>query len=814
MFDTRVCSSSLARAPILVTVILVSMALPASLSGQEPWLEFGDFPWGVRLVSETIALSGGSFPNQLQVWYPAAEEGVDVPAADGGPFPVIFFEHAGGSDYTWYDYQFSRLASRGFVVVSIRHDHAPCPGDWWSCHSELYEFNLETAFEVWNVTASHYLFEKLDPARIGLAGHSHGSAFIAMQAYQPMNPAADYEISSVCLIAPCPDIPIRSYLDEYFGMPPVQVIYGSRDECSCTGTGQGIAMFEPGRRPRHHAYVLGASHWSFCEGGSVAPATIPRLEAWRASAASMAAFHSLIHFGDESALPYLRGELPLTTGAPEVRYQFQDGDALRIDDFDAGATVAKDGIAIAGIPGQTYINGFLSDTFTDFSAGVAVVNAEITDLIAGSTGCREVLFYRDGALGPCVYETALAELEAAGKVCTTFTTSQSDFGTLIPTAAWDLVIAANQNGSSSSTHPFDAPLETYVCNGGKAIVSDFRIASPTADDALQCSDSGFDGETNWSSLISVDDQLFTGTLTLANPGWGIWSMGLLADDAAVVYAENEITTLLSSYDPFVNSLGLEVTASGFETFENDGLLQPIRTLYHPSGGIEIAWTSPGAIFTETLSTGGGFDGSPWRSLAFRILQLHDDPLNPVGALQDLTVRLEDVDGDQAELTLSDAAQGALRAPAPPDPGVDWKSIFESYRFRLAQFRVVNPTLDVDRLASVSFVCDVTPTGRCFLDDVEFSDREPKFFRGDCSGDAVVNIADAIFGLAVLFSSGPAPVCEDACDTNDDGQVNIADAVNLLNYLFQAGGPLPPPLEMCGADVTPEDPVGCDASVCP
>ena len=42
----------------------------------------------------------------------------------------------------------------------------------------------------------------------------------------------------------------------------------------CTGFGQGIASFEPGARPRHYAYVIGANHWAFCEGGPLGPSTI------------------------------------------------------------------------------------------------------------------------------------------------------------------------------------------------------------------------------------------------------------------------------------------------------------------------------------------------------------------------------------------------------------------------------------------------------------------------------------------------------------------------------------------------------------
>lgn len=78
-----------------------------------------------------------------------------------------------------------------------------------------------------------------------------------------------------------------------------------------------------------------------------------------------------------------------------------------------------------------------------------------------------------------------------------------------------------------------------------------------------------------------------------------------------------------------------------------------------------------------------------------------------------------------------------------------------------------------------------------------------FRRGDCNADATVNIGDAIWTLASLFSGGPAGPCQDACDSNDDGLLNIADAVFTLGYLF-SGGPAPAaPGGTCGVDPTPD-----------
>jgi len=83
-----------------------------------------------------------------------------------------------------------------------------------------------------------------------------------------------------------------------------------------------------------------------------------------------------------------------------------------------------------------------------------------------------------------------------------------------------------------------------------------------------------------------------------------------------------------------------------------------------------------------------------------------------------------------------------------------------------------------------------------------------FRRGDCNGDGSMNIADAIFVLAALFSGGPQGTCSDACDINDDGARNIADAVYGLATLFSGGPPPPAPFPACGPDATAGDPLDC------
>ena len=63
-------------------------------------------------------------------------------------------------------------------------------------------------------------------------------------------------------------------------------------------------------------------------------------------------------------------------------------------------------------------------------------------------------------------------------------------------------------------------------------------------------------------------------------------------------------------------------------------------------------------------------------------------------------------------------------------------------------------------------------------------------------------------LDFLFGGGGPPLsCLDAGDTNDNGSVDVADVVYLLAFLFSSGDPPPPPFPDPGPDPTP-DPLVC------
>ncbi len=63
---------------------------------------------------------------------------------------------------------------------------------------------------------------------------------------------------------------------------------------------------------------------------------------------------------------------------------------------------------------------------------------------------------------------------------------------------------------------------------------------------------------------------------------------------------------------------------------------------------------------------------------------------------------------------------------------------------------------------------------------------PSYACGDANGSGTVNISDAVYLIAYIFSGGSAPSPLLAGDANCSGTVNISDAVYLIAYIFSGG----------------------------
>jgi len=58
--------------------------------------------------------------------------------------------------------------------------------------------------------------------------------------------------------------------------------------------------------------------------------------------------------------------------------------------------------------------------------------------------------------------------------------------------------------------------------------------------------------------------------------------------------------------------------------------------------------------------------------------------------------------------------------------------------------------------------------------------------GDANGDETINVGDAVYLVAYIFTGGPPPAPLEAGDANCDFRMNIGDGVYLINYIFKEG----------------------------
>jgi len=75
--------------------------------------------------------------------------------------------------------------------------------------------------------------------------------------------------------------------------------------------------------------------------------------------------------------------------------------------------------------------------------------------------------------------------------------------------------------------------------------------------------------------------------------------------------------------------------------------------------------------------------------------------------------------------------------------------------------------------------------------------EPGFVRGDCNGDGMADVSDAVKVLLVLFGGAAGGDCPAACDAGGDGSLGVSDPIYLLSFLFRLGPPPPSPHPACG-----------------
>ena len=315
-----------------------------------------------------------------------------------------------------------------------------------------------------------------------------------------------------------------------------------------------------------------------------------------------------------------------------------------------------------------------------------------------------------------MYELALDALESDGVIERTTAATHAAFATLIESGDWDLIVAATQTGSASDEHPYDGPLADWICEGGRAIVSDYRLDSDGAADVLACSGTSFTGFTNYTAINS-DSDLFAGTIELTNPGWGYFTVGL-SDAGSSRFAHTTVTESTST-GLAENAFGHLPEHTGIDETLQEWMLNDDRGVYHPSWAVSIRWSEPGGYYRQRLGDDAGINLSGHAALGFRIMQRHDDPLN-TGSGIDFSLRLTDADGVSASVPLSASPQGSLRPNPAVGAGTRPKSVYEGFRIPLDLFTEDNPSIDLTSVHFADWVFDITPMGAIALDDIVFA----------------------------------------------------------------------------------------------
>ena len=103
-------------------------------------------------------------------------------------------------------------------------------------------------------------------------------------------------------------------------------------------------------------------------------------------------------------------------------------------------------------------------------------------------------------------------------------------------------------------------------------------------------------------------------------------------------------------------------------------------------------------------------------------------------------------------------------------------------------------------------------------------RQPGQIPGDCDQDGLFLLSDAICLLSKLFVGPPVFPCDvdgdhggghvTLLDGNGDGTVDVSDAIYSLASLFSGGGLPPAPHVDCGIDPTPDSLTCDDFGPCP
>lgn len=169
-------------------------------------------------------------------------------------------------------------------------------------------------------------------------------------------------------------------------------------------------------------------------------------------------------------------------------------------------------------PHNAFVNGFAPDVFADPDEGVALVRREIQRLCP--EGCRSAVLYEHALRGArSAYRDAVEAEQHSGLLgSVTITPDEKKFQSILTGERPDLVVYA-QMDEAERAYPYDAPLAGYVCEGGRAILTDARprLRAPL----FKCAGAAAVEPNNWP--VITDGSLVVTPLKLVNPGYPVFT---------------------------------------------------------------------------------------------------------------------------------------------------------------------------------------------------------------------------------------------------------------------------------------------------
>lgn len=197
----------------------------------------------------------------------------------------------------------------------------------------------------------------------------------------------------------------------------------------------------------------------------------------------------------------------------------------------------------------------------------------LTGLLSGNAHAADVLYCVDSVLGT---DHMAAALTASGHTVTTTSDMEGTCELEIGSGAYDLVVVAIQNSTYS--------MPNYVARFAASeptIVQDWNIGSNAAIAAAY----GLVTVTSNPSTISgIDASISSGvgsTISLSNPGWGIYSYSTTSAYSVLASFEDGNAAVLRSGDVIINGFLTDTAASGSEADLEQLYLNQIGLLLDP-----------------------------------------------------------------------------------------------------------------------------------------------------------------------------------------------------------------------------------------